>query len=82
MIGEYPYQLKYVIDRPGDIDDVDDHVRQLGNVDRARVFLMPQGVEWPALCEKMEKIRQAADERGYSVSPRLHIELFGNTRGT
>jgi 7-carboxy-7-deazaguanine synthase len=82
MIREYHYQLKYVVDRPEDVADVDRHVRQLDGIHPSRVYLMPQGVERAALREKMEWVREAAAGRGYSVSPRLHIEMFGNTRGT
>ena len=32
MTREYRYQLKYVIDRPGDVDDVDRHVRGIGGI--------------------------------------------------
>jgi hypothetical protein len=34
------------------------------------------------LQEKLSWLRPAAAARGWQISPRLHIELFGNTRGT
>jgi 7-carboxy-7-deazaguanine synthase len=82
MTRAYRYQLKYVIDRPGDVDDVDRHVRGIGGIVPSRVFLMPQGTDANELRQKTSWLRPAAEERGYSVSPRLHIELFGNRRGT
>jgi len=82
MTRAYRYQLKYVIDRPGDVDDVDRHIRRIGGIVPSRVFLMPQGIDADELREKTNWLRPAAKERGYCVSPRLHIELFGNRRGT
>jgi 7-carboxy-7-deazaguanine synthase len=78
----YPYQLKYVIDRLEDLEDVDRHVNEIGGIAPSRVFLMPQGTHAEHLREKTGWISLAAQERGYRVSPRLHIELFGNRRGT
>jgi 7-carboxy-7-deazaguanine synthase len=82
MARHYRYQLKYVIDRPEDVDDVDRHVRGIGGITPDRVFLMPQGTDAEELRQKTSWLRSAARIRGYSVSPRLHIELFGNRRGT
>jgi len=82
LLAEYACQLKYVVDRPEDLDDVDRHVRSLPGLDPSRVFLMPQGIELAELREKLSWIGPAAEERGYRTSPRLHIELFGNVRGT
>jgi 7-carboxy-7-deazaguanine synthase len=82
MTRDYRYQLKYVIDTPGDIDDVDRHVRAIGGVAPSRVFLMPQGTQAEVIREKTSWLSLAASQRGYRVSPRLHIELFGNRRGT
>jgi 7-carboxy-7-deazaguanine synthase len=82
MVREYRYQLKYVIDQPADIEDVDRHVQQLGGVAASRVFLMPQGTDVETLRRKTVWLENAAKKRGYSVSPRLHIEMFGNRRGT
>jgi 7-carboxy-7-deazaguanine synthase len=82
MTRAYRYQLKYVIDCPADVEDVDRHIRRIGGIVPSRVFLMPQGVDAGELREKTNWLRPAAKERGYCLSPRLHIELFGNRRGT
>ena len=82
MTRNYRYQLKYVIDSPSDVDDVDRHVRAIGGIRPSRVFLMPQGTEVEEIREKTSWLTAAASKRGYSISPRLHIELFGNRRGT
>jgi 7-carboxy-7-deazaguanine synthase len=82
MTREFRYQLKYVIDSPMDVADVDRHVEQIGGIAPDRVFLMPQGTDADDLRNKTQWLGDEAARRGYSVSPRLHIELFGNRRGT
>jgi 7-carboxy-7-deazaguanine synthase len=82
MTSEYPYQLKYVVDHPDDLADVDAHVATISGIEPENVYLMPQGVVADELAAKMTWLEDAARKRGYRVSPRLHIELFGNVRGT
>jgi 7-carboxy-7-deazaguanine synthase len=82
LLQAYPCQLKFVIDTPEDVEDVARWLAEFPEARREDVYLMPQGTEAPRLREKLEWITPAARTRGWSVSPRLHIELFGNRRGT
>ena len=43
---------------------------------------MPQAVTGEQIAERASWIREAAESRGWRVSPRLHIELWGNRPGT
>ncbi len=82
MTRDYRYQLKYVIDHPEDVDDVDRHVAGSAELRRTASFSCRKGPT-PTSCEKRRAgCDPAARTAGYSVSPRLHIELFGNRRGT
>jgi len=81
LIGSYRFQFKFVIDSPSDIDDVETYLQRFPTVDRENVFLMPQAVTTEDLHDKTNWIQAAAAKRGYRVSPRLHIELYGNVRG-
>lgn len=82
LTSEFSFQLKFVIDQPADLDDVADWLREFPEVPPECVWLMPQGTDAAALRTRLEWMRPAAAVRGWSVTPRLHIELFGNTRGT
>jgi 7-carboxy-7-deazaguanine synthase len=82
LLQSYSCQLKFVIDTPDDVADVARWLEEFPEARREDVYLMPQGTEAARLREKLEWIAPAARERGWSVSPRLHIELFGNSRGT
>lgn len=82
LLAEHPYQLKFVIDRPADVDDVEQWLREFPEVDRGRVLLMPQGVEEHELTARGEWLRPLCQERGYRYCPRRQIEWFGLVRGT
>lgn len=81
-LAGYDYQLKFVVDRLEDLDEVRAVVGQLKNVDSAKVMLMAQGVKPAELRRKAKWIVDACKRYGYSYTPRLHIQLFGNRRGT
>ena len=76
------YQLKFVVDRPEDMIEIDDLLRQIGDVLPQDVFMMPQGVTAAALQAKDPWLVRLCLDRGFRYSPRLHILLFGNKRGT
>lgn len=81
-LAGYDYQLKFVVDRQTDLDEVRAVVGQLPNVDAAKVMLMAQGIKQAELLRKAKWIVEACMQYGYSYTPRLHIQLFGNRRGT
>jgi 7-carboxy-7-deazaguanine synthase len=76
------YQLKFVIDRPGDVGEVLAILDHLPGVDRTRVLLMPQGVSRAELEERGPWLVEVCKQHGFRYCPRVHIELYGNRRGT
>lgn len=82
FIREYDYQIKFVLDHPSDIEDVLNWCQEFPSVTPDRVYLMAQAVEVDVLETKNAWLNDLADQHGFQVSPRLHIELFGNTPGT
>jgi len=81
-LDAYDYQLKFVVDRKDDISEIQSIVGRLKNVDPARVLIMAQGTTKGQLREKTAWIVKQCLHYGYGFTPRLHIELFGNRRGT
>lgn len=47
-----------------------------------RIWLMPEGTDSATLREREQWLAPLCVERGYNLSDRLHIHLFGDTRGT
>jgi 7-carboxy-7-deazaguanine synthase len=82
FLERYDYQLKFVIDRPADVAEVEALLEQLPGTDRTKVLLMPQGVAREELAERGRWVAEVCKAHGFRYCPRLHIELYGNRRGT
>ncbi|HXF75398.1 MAG TPA: radical SAM protein, partial [Methylomirabilota bacterium] len=82
FIDAYDYQLKFVVERRSDFDEIKSLLEKLHNVDLTRVLIMAQGTTKKQLDQKARWIVELCKEYGYGYTPRLHIELFGNRRGT
>ena len=82
FIDGYEYQLKFVVNHPNDFAEIEEILGRLENVDSSRVLLMGQGKTARELRDKTKWIVKLCKEYGFGYTPRLHIELFGNRRGT
>lgn len=81
-LGDYDYQLKFVVERSDDFAEVRQILGQLRGVDCARVLIMAQGTTAEELKRKERWIVESCKRYGFGFTPRLHIQLFGNRRGT
>ncbi len=82
LMNEYDYQLKFVIDRLGDLKEVENFVRQFPAVRRDRVLLMPQGRTKEELDQRAKWLAPYCDQRGWIYCSRKQIEWYGPVRGT
>ncbi len=80
LMARYPYQLKFVVEKPADLEEIRALVLDLG-ADRDRVILMPEGTDREQLRERSVWLAEIAKDEGVRFSPRLHVELYGNRRG-
>jgi 7-carboxy-7-deazaguanine synthase len=74
------YQLKFVIAREEDVEEVQTLVNELG-APPEKVILMPEGITPEDLNTRGVWIAELCKEFGYRFSPRLHVLLWGNKRG-
>ena len=82
-IDRYPFQLKFVVAAPADVAEIEPMLAELGrDIPRAKVLLMPEGTTREALRARAGWLSELCREQGYRFAPRLHIELYGNRRGT
>lgn len=82
LLDEHPRrQLKFVVTQPTDLGEIDSLLSRLKGWSPDDVMLMPEGVTTPTADTK-RWIAAACLERGWRYCQRLHIELFGNVRGT
>jgi 7-carboxy-7-deazaguanine synthase len=80
LMARYPYQLKFVIEKPDDLDEVRVLIEAL-DADRGRVILMPEGTDRNRLRERAVWLAEICKQEGFRFSPRLHVELWGHRRG-
>ncbi|MFN9721387.1 MAG: 7-carboxy-7-deazaguanine synthase QueE [Planctomycetota bacterium] len=82
LLSRYYCILKFVIDQPDDVKEVQDWLAQFPGIDPDIVWLMPQARTREQLADKVDWLRRSARQHGFNFSSRLHIEMFGNQRGT
>ncbi len=73
--------FKFVVAAPEDVAEVDALSSDVG-IAAERILLMPEGVTSAAVRERMAWLAPICLRRGYRTSDRLHIHLYGDTRGT
>ena len=82
LIEEYEYQLKFVIDVPEDLDEIQDFLAELQIASASRVLLMPEGTEKFELEQRAQWLEPLCERLGFTYCPRKHIQWYGNKRGT
>ena len=73
--------FKFVIAGPTDVEEVFE-LQSKYRFKPGHVFLMPEGTESETLRERMEWLAPLCLEHGFRMSDRLHIHLYGDSRGT
>jgi 7-carboxy-7-deazaguanine synthase len=74
-------QLKFVVAQPSDLHEIDQVLGSLSGYRACDVMLMPEGVAVPDR-DSISWILDTCLKRGWTYCPRLHIALYGDTRGT
>jgi 7-carboxy-7-deazaguanine synthase len=85
LIRDYPHQLKFVVNPDAgtaDISEIESLLAQLPRVQPDRVLLMPEGTDSVTLQRRMRALVPIAMAHGWRLTPRMHVDLFGNTKGT
>lgn len=82
LLSAFPdRQLKFVVTTPADLPEIDDLLAQLAGWTADDVILMPEGITTPHP-DSVAWVVEACQRRGWRYGHRLHIQLFGNRRGT
>lgn len=73
--------FKFVIASPEDLAEVL-AMQQAHAIPASRIALMPEGRDSESLRTRAGWLAAICSQHGFSLSDRLHIHLFGDTRGT
>lgn len=82
LVAAWPErQFKFVVTGPDDLAEIDALLASIEGWAPEDVMLMPEGTSVPAP-ESVTWVVDLCVERGWRFCHRLHVELFGDTRGT
>lgn len=73
--------FKFVVATPDDLNEVS-QLAQTYAIVPERLFVMPEGTDSKTLRERSRWLAEAAMQAGWRFTDRLHIHLYGDTRGT
>jgi len=79
----YSCQFKFVVSDSGDMEEIKEILEAVTpRPEPGRVLLMPEGTDSATLQERSQIVAELCKETGYRFCPRLHIDLYGDTKGT
>lgn len=82
-IDSKPYQFKFVVAAPTDLEEIEALLAKIERpIPRHKVLLMPEATSLERLRERASWLSDVCKAQGYRYAHRLHIELYGNRRGT
>jgi organic radical activating enzyme len=73
--------FKFVIAHPDDVDEVL-ALKKAHNIPPCRTYLMPEGTDSQTLQTRAKWLVPICIKHGFAFTDRVHIHLFGDTRGT
>ena len=82
LIGEHAYQIKFVVDGPQDLVEIDRYLDEFPEIDRDCVMLMPQGTDTATMAHTQTWLEPYCRQQGFRFCARKHVEWFGLVRGT
>ena len=82
-VAQYTYQLKFVVTGKTDLTEIKKLLNAMKcPIPPGKVLLMPEGTDTHTIRGRDDTLMEICKQEGYRYCNRLHIELFGNTRGT
>jgi len=70
---------KFVVRNSKDVDEMENDYCPL--ISKEKIWLMPEGLTSASQIKKLKEIMYVCLDRGYRITPRLHILLWGNEKG-
>ncbi len=82
LVAQYAHQVKFVVNAPDDLEEIDRYLQQIPEIDADCVMLMPQGTDLLTLAKTQAWLEPYCQRHGLRFCPRKHVEWFGLIRGT
>jgi 7-carboxy-7-deazaguanine synthase len=81
LVGNYEYQLKFVVDSQDDLPEIQHTIGEIGGVNLEKVMLMPQTATRDELLAKSPIVAEMCKQSGFAFSQRLQVLLWNNQKG-
>jgi 7-carboxy-7-deazaguanine synthase len=76
-------QWKFVVSSPENLAEIESLLAQIEPaISPSDVLLMPEGTDIETLSTRSRWLADLCKQKNYRLSPRLHVYLYGNTKGT
>jgi organic radical activating enzyme len=72
--------FKFVVKEKSDLEEVLEYVTKY-NIEKEHVYLMPEGITPEDLREKQKWLVEICKNYQFNLTPRMHIEIWGNVKG-
>jgi len=82
LVDTYDYQIKFVVERAEDLDEIAAILGRIKGIEPGRVWLMPQAEDATTLLERSRWLAEVCKQTGFALSPRLQVRLWDNRPGT
>jgi 7-carboxy-7-deazaguanine synthase len=70
--------FKFVVQDLADFAEIDELVQRFALYP---VYIQPEGIDHELLKRRLQELAGASIERGYYLTPRLHVDIWGQRRG-
>jgi 7-cyano-7-deazaguanosine (preQ0) biosynthesis protein QueE len=70
--------FKFVVMEPADLEEVEQLVTECGLTE---VWVMPEGTDADTVVARLQVLAEPVRARGWNLTPRLHILIWGDRRG-
>ena len=81
FLDYYNCQLKFVVETERDLFEIHQLEIEM-QIPASIIVLMPQGITNDQIQERQNWVVETCKKYGYRYSPRLHVDIWGDTRGT
>jgi 7-carboxy-7-deazaguanine synthase len=81
LVETYRCQLKFVVESPADLPEIQSLLGQLPPIADERILLMPQATTREELLERAPMVANLCKETDFRFGHRLHVLLWNNRRG-
>ncbi len=82
-ITNHDFQFKFVVAKSGDLPEIEALLTTINApIPPWKIQLMPEGTDSSKIRQRQAELLELCKAKGFRYCDRLHIHLFGNTKGT